>query len=241
MKLTNREKAIIIIASIVVFGLLYFRFVLMPINRELVALKADKQKKQLMIEQAKGKDIRLNAINKEIERIDKEATDKKNAVSIPVRVPEVLDELDIAAANNNLIIDNILFSGDLAAIKGEFKETGGGGGEAQQNVEDMINSVQTATDSGSKPQEDTTPTSNPAKLKELTIDFSYSGTYENLVKFLSHYEENQRLFTTDILDIKFSADTCTGELSLKTYALPSDDTNFLYLIKSVNDRTIPFK
>lgn len=121
MKLTNREKLLLILLGVVVCGFLYYQFVFKPEYRRIKQLKDEYSQKTTLIQQLNTSKLELEEVNEEIENIEKEMAQKKGKLVNPIRLPDILSELDSVAAKNKLSIENIGFDGGAGAVKGGSK------------------------------------------------------------------------------------------------------------------------
>jgi type IV pilus assembly protein PilO len=218
MKLSKREKILLIVLGIVLCGFMYYKFVWIPENKKIAGLQEEYQRKLRLSHQADDKDVRLKEMEQEIGKLEIQSTGKREKIAQPLRVPDILLELNIMAADQGISIDSIQFSGNAAPIKGKPD-----GSDKQKEAASA-----SGQDSGDG-------------LKTLTMSFTFAGRYENCMKLIRYYETNRRLFTVSVLDLQGAGDTCTGSVVIQCYTIPLGDVDFKYPVDKGAIRSNPFQ
>ncbi|MCX8129138.1 MAG: hypothetical protein N3I35_03440 [Clostridia bacterium] len=238
MKLTNREKILLVLLSVVAFGFLYFWFVYKPESAKINRLKDEYSQKTILLQQANGSKQRIEKIKAEINTIASEMAQKRGKLSQPVRVPDIISELDSIAEKNNLGIENISFSGDASSVKGAVKSDAGT--QAASNILEGSNS--TAQISGIDPnnvsqaseqQLSDGSSQKEDKLASLTITFDFSGKYSDYMSFMKYYEQHKGMVITDTLEMTRMGEECSGKVSFKVYTVMPDSADFKYNVGNI--------
>lgn len=227
MKLTKREKNLLLIAVVIIGGLLYYRFVFAVESKKIKNLQNEYRNKLDLAQEVNNKQKTLSDINLQIEQVEKELDEKKSRIASPLRVPDILEELNMAALNNNVLIDNIEFSGNSAAIKGQYKPAG----------KTSVKAPVAADSSGRQPEGQD---NGVYKLLTLTIDLVFTGNNSDCINLIKFYEQNSRFFVVNELELRESESGCTGTLRLQTFTISLGSSDFLYEEGKVNGRTNPF-
>jgi len=228
MKISKREKIMLIFMGIALLGFLYYWFIFKHENSTISKLNLEYNDKQLLLQKGKSVDSRLKAIDDQINELQANIDLKKNKIYEPIRVPEVLAELNSVAAQKSVKIDKIGFSGD-AAIKGEF---------ISANQGSVVNVDSTAA--VAQPNDQSTPKVNNG-TSTLTITIEIKGSYENCINLLKYYENNKKLYIVKDMEIASDGTTCNGTVTFEMISTASDDSAFLYNSAIGTGRVSPIK
>lgn len=210
MKITTREKILMIAVAAVIAVVLYGWLVFLPESQTISSLDAEYNNYVVDKVRVKNSSAYLKNMNQKLEEIQKQLIAKSKAISQPIRVPDILSDFYYTASGEKLEIGAIELS-DNAAVKGD--------GIIVQK--DETQTGQSAADQEKKQQ-------NTDKLKVLTAKLNLRGSYTGIMNFIRHYEKNSRLFIVDSIKISGNKGGCTAEVSLKTYSIVTDSGNFLY-------------
>jgi len=197
LRLTKREKVLIILLSVIACMFVYFRLVFLPEMSRYEALVEEFNEKSVLLDYVNNKKEHIDQINKEIDLLDEEMSGKRNKLSKPLFLPDVLEDLHVQSIRYGVTIDNIAFSGAATDIIGTFNY-----------INDTKVSIATPED-GESPQ-------MPA---DLAVSFSFVADYDNLMDFIRHYEEGQRYTVIEILDMRNIEDKFSGTMTMRFYMI----------------------
>jgi hypothetical protein len=190
---TKRQKYLLAVLFITICCYLYFKLVYLPEGVRFAALGDEYNQRLSVLDAVNRKQERLKEIDEKINLLDAEIIKEKKVLSQPLFVPDMLMDLHRQASKYNVAIDNIAFTGAASSVKGELSE-------AKKDV-------------------NSTDSENPGALKDLTISFTFTSSYPNLLSFIRYFEEGERYSVVEFLDVNFSADVLTGSMSVKFLTL----------------------
>ncbi len=222
MKITRREKILMIAVASVIAVVLYGWLVFLPESHTISSLDAEYNTYVVDKVRVKNSSAYLKNMNLKLEEIQKQLIAKSKAISQPIRVPDILSDFYSTASEEKLEIGAIELS-DNAAVKGD--------GIIIQN--DNTEKGQSAADQEKKQQ-------NTDKLKVLTAKLNLKGSYNGIMNFIRHYELNSRLFIVESIKISGNKGGCTSEVTFKTYSIVTDSGSFLYSTGSTGIPKDPF-
>lgn len=244
MKLTKREKILLLLLFIVGGGYLYYRFVFTPEWETLTRLKAEYRQKTAILQKVQDKDNKIVELKKQIADVEKQRDSLGKGVSQPLRIPALLSELEQVCSKNGVAIDHINFAGTSSAVKGQPQQPNTGSGNPPASIQDVAKNItgqNGAADSSNK-------VGNPSAATQqglptaVTISFTFTANYENLMNLLRYYEGNTRFFLLENLDVQGDpSGKCTGKASFIAYSIVKDPEDFRYDTGTAPQRQNPFK
>lgn len=197
LRLTKREKILIFLLLIGACAYLYLRLIYLPEMKRYAALGEEFNQKLKLLDSVNNKEERIDEINKEISILDKEISSKRDKLSKPLFLPDVLEDLHRQSLKYGVTVDNIAFSGAASDIVGTFNDI--------NNNRDSISD-----------QEDKGFQETPV---DLAASFTFSAGYDNLMNFIKHYEEGQRYVVIEVLDMRNIEDIFTGSMTMRFYMI----------------------
>jgi hypothetical protein len=96
-ELTKREKTMLAILGVLLVGLLYYKFVLTPINDQIVTLQSDTENDQAMIEASTPQLKKMQAMEKELDEL--KASGEAKAIPEYDNIKAVMNELHLIMAS----------------------------------------------------------------------------------------------------------------------------------------------
>lgn len=244
MKLTKREKILLLLLFIVGGGYLYYRFVFTPEWETLTRLKAEYRQKTAILQKVQDKDNRIAELKKQIADAEKQKDSLGKGVSQPLRLPALLSELEQACSKNGVAIDHINFAGTSSAVKGRPQQSNTGSGNPPASIQDAAKNITNqsgAADSSNKGGNPSAATQQGLPTA-VTVSFTFTANYENLMNLLRYYEDNTRFFLLENLDVQGDpSGKCTGKASFIAYSIVKDPEDFRYGAGTAPQRQNPFK
>lgn len=229
-------------------GYLYFRFVFIPVSQDIIRLKDEQSQKAAIVEKVRDKDNIIRDLKQQISYFDRKKNELVQSVYLPIRVPDILSELEEACAKNKVLIDNISFTGDSSAVKGQPIAQNIDNQLQPKSIQDISDAVlsQMGTNSNSSSNSGNNRNADSSGSGQLpgtlTVSFTFTASYENLMNLIKYYEDNSRLFLLEKLELKGDpSDKCSGRISFKTYTITSDGQDFMYNVDMGLQRQSPFK
>lgn len=250
MKLTGREKILLIVLAVIVTAFAYYRLVFLPESSNIKKLMETYKSKTELYRQSTGSKEKIKALQEQISKTDSDIGRMRKGTLKPIRVPELLDELSKKAESMGVTLNDIKFGGNACAVKGSFKATGN---DSENEVQKLLNSLKGSHDNtsaslpanGSQSQSTQSRVQTAAKGKThalelaiLEMSFEMKGTYSNCMKLVKYYEENERLYIVDDFKIQGSTNDVSMSITLLTYAL-AENGEFKYDVDTSAGRTTP--
>ncbi len=231
MKISKREKIMLVFMGIAVAGFLYYNFVFKHENNTIKKLQADYDSKKVLVLRGRESETRLQDIKGLLIELQNQIDIKKKKMSGPLRTPEVITELNTMAAQKSVKIDNIVFTGD-AAVKGEYKASGNTGG---------IDNIQQISPAAITDNNGQASTQAKSELKKITVTFALEGSYGNCLNLVKAFENNKRLYVIKNLQMSGNNGICNGTITVEMVSVAEHSEDFLYNAGGGTGRTDMFK
>lgn len=235
MKISKREKILLIVLAVVLIVGIYYRFV----------FSSQKEKLNSLIQQKDECDKKLQNINKQIILKNKTELDIKEINSkikdmTSIIFPSINQESFIVYVNklledNNLQGTALTFS-DIKAVPVEEikKDEKDDKTSSLKGIIDEYNGVPTKNKSVSNDKKTSNDNKNDNKDKpsaqDISLSINFKGSYANLLNFIKALEVYQKKIIVSNLQINQSTnDEVIGSMQLEFYAIPKildDDKDF---------------
>lgn len=215
MKLTAREKKLLIILGVVICIFAYFKFIFLPEGQRIAALKQELAYKRLLVTNADSSEVLLEDASRKLKELDGDLRKYENSLAGSIHAPMLLEELITRAGKLEVDVYDINFEGNSAVVKGQYVEDQGSGDITLQS--DTL-----------------------YELDSSVFSFSFEGSYQACMKLISYYETSKDYFMIEQLDLSQNTGKCTGEIRIKAYAIKKQD-GYDYNMKASGERDNPFR
>lgn len=226
MKISKREKILLIIAAIVLLVGVYYRFV----------FSYQKDKLNALIQQKNEYDKKLENINKQIILKNKNEADIKEINAkikdmTAILFPSINQESFIVYVNkllqdNNLQGTAITFS-DIKAVPVEEvkKDEKDDKNSSLKGIVDEYNGAPSKKSSSSNDKEtnNSSKTDNKDKpsTENISLSINFKGSYKNLLNFIKSLEAYpKKIIVSNLQMSQSNVDEVTGSVQLEFYAIP---------------------
>lgn len=238
MKVSKREKLLLILLSFLIVGIVYYNYIYVKQSTKLEELKAQEAEVnstyQSMVE--KVNTIEKNRTNIKIYR---ESISAKSMLLYP----ELYQDKIILEVNKLLndagIKGSLSFSEVTVSTVGKYfsEDATEKTEESLQQPADQIHEINGATSSkdeeASSEGDTTTAEENASEslVEQMKVSVSFSGTYANTTKFIKSVSEYARLVAMPTISLSNSGeDLVSGSLELEFYSIPKiseEDSEYL--------------
>lgn len=268
MKVSKREKLLLILLAFVAIGVIYYQFIYVKQNAKLEELKAQEQEVNLKYETMLTK---VNTIdkNKTDIKIYRESIGSKSMLLYPELyqekiILEVNELLKEAGIKGSLSFSEVTvapvekyFAGEqsenieatLQKPANEIKELNGeevAKDEASSNNNENVTSGESAEGTeGEQTEAGTTEATEGNMVEQMKVSISFTGTYANTTKFIKLVSDYARLVAMPTLSLSASGeDAVSGSLDLEFYSIPKiseEDSEYLkWTIENTYGKENPF-
>lgn len=215
MKLSKREKILVVLLGVLALGGIYYQYVLTPQLNTIKNLEQELNTKKAMADRVKI-DIRPESKIHENYKV----LNSKIALTTKNMFPAIIQEkiiltLDNMIKNSNVEVTNLTFNTtSIEEIKSN-KETEK---KEEYPIKKLVNDFNKYKQEAKAPDE---KKENKSKIEKMTVNLSYEGQYVNVMKFinsLKNYDKN-----IVITSVNLAADEnnlIAGSMSLDLYAIP---------------------
>ena len=224
MKISQREKNLLIAVSCVLVAVLYYQFIFAPKQDEIQNLEQELSDVQLRYDQV-------------MENI---ATLDKRKEKIILALDELINESNIQAT--------IGFSQVSAQAVEPF--TGGTYELPQSSLSGLANDYHDLTNEGSLVEEDASHAqsnlvTSTSTAEVMSISLTFTGAYENVKSFIDAVQEwNYNLIITNLSLTPLNDTDVSGSLTLEFYAIPKlegQDQDYLtWTLENTYGKEMPF-
>lgn len=268
MKVSKREKLLLVLLAFVAVGVVYYQFIYVKQVAKIEDLKAQEQEVNLKYETMLTK---VNTIekNKTDIKIYRESIESKSMKLYPELyqdriILEVNKLLNEAGMKGSLSFSEVTvspvekyFAGEaggnaeptLKQPADEIKELNG---EEVESTEDITNSNEN-TSSGKTTEETEGEESSTGEIvttegpmvEQMKVSVSFTGTYANTTKFVNLVSEYARLVAMPTISLSASGeDAVSGSLDLEFYSIPKiydEDSEYIkWTIENTYGKQNPF-
>ena len=242
MKISKREKTLLLILLPVLITFLYYQFIYIKQSDVVKAKRSEKEKVELRYEEVKRNIKNLEAKEEEVNTLKNNVATKARVLYPDIIQEKIILEIDKLLSENN-IVANIGFSQvEVAAIESmkanEVKQLES---SLKQYVDNYNNSKTTSNTNtnnseASKETSDKTTEATPAEnekdtTEQMKVSINFSATYEDLKSFIQAIENYERkVVITNIAISSKDEDLITGSLNLEFHSIPKiseDDEEYL--------------
>lgn len=257
MKVSKREKLLLVLLAFVAIGVVYYQFIYVKQVAKLEELKAQEQEVNLKYETMLAK---VNTIEKNTTdiKIFRESINSKSMMLYPELyqekiILEINSLLEEAGIKGSLSFSEVTVSPVEKYFVGETGEKTEStlqkpaddikelNGEEIEVSEDTANSDKNTNNGESTGNNEVTEGEQPASgeagategdmVEQMKVSISFTGTYVNTTKFIKLVSEYARLIAMPNLSLSASGeDALSGSLDLEFYSIPKiseEDSEYL--------------
>lgn len=201
MKLTKRDKQLLIV--LLIFGIvaLYYQFVYLEQSSKLKELYDEKTSKELKLIEMRGKVAKLPAIDRELEEEKKDILPLVQKYLGDVNQEDLILMINDFESKSSIKIKEVSFSEvddfDLVSKEETVKNETTTSEQAQGNTDE---SSQATTDTSDTDQEKV----NLDNIKMTNTEINFRGSYADISKFIKILDESSKSIVSNKLSIKKS-------------------------------------
>ncbi|RKD34588.1 hypothetical protein [Thermohalobacter berrensis] len=215
MKLTKREKKMLIILLIVAISALYYNFLLSPQLNKINALEKSLEEYKQKVSLLDNKIMENKNINREYKVLNARIS------SMYIRfLPEIIQEKII------VILDNMLVSSDLESENISFSEPEiksleeKDEKEEEYQIENLVKEF-LGYKNNNKNEENSIENGNIPRVKVMNVEIDFRGTYEELINFIRLVENYEKEILINRLNVvNQDSDNLIGFMELQFYSIP---------------------
>lgn len=232
MKISSREKNLLVLLAAVLVGYLFFSFVYMPQSEKIQSLKQSQQDKQTEYEQKRTIIDSENSVDSNI------ASTKKKLFTVAKTYFGNVDQEDIIVILNNfaqkanLDIKSVKF---MEPVNTSLSELGVETVQQQSDTssQDSANQVQSETPANEADAEVSSQDNTPQEQGEATasdnittrsVDIDFEAGYDNLMDYLIEVENYDKYISISSMNLNSSDEIpLSGTISMNFYCIDSVD------------------
>ncbi|WP_050607780.1 hypothetical protein [Clostridium niameyense] len=237
MKVTKREKYLLIILAILSTIVVYYNFIYIPQRQKINTLKAIKKEYEDKKYKIVGMDKIIKKTQRNLKILNYKIQDNTTLFFPSIEQEKIIVELDELIKKSELTAFSIKFSerefNEVKAFQFEKKK------ENKNHLEDLAREYK-GTEKNNKKNKNNKNLNNPKNdsnekyknpVESITATINFKGNYLDVVEFISKVEEfEKRIVMSNIKINKGSDSLVTGVATLEFYAVPKineDDKEFL--------------
>lgn len=238
MKISKREKILLLILLPILITFLYYQFIYIKQSDALKAKRSEKKSAELRYEEVMKNIKSLDAKEEEVNTLKNTVTTKAGILYPKIIQEKIILEIDKLLSENN-ITANIGFSQlEVAAVE-SMKPSEINGIESSlseyvnnyNNFNDKENTEASTEVSNENTTESNTAESQKDTTEQLKVSLNFSSTYEDLKGFIEAIENYERkVVITNIAISSKDENSITGSLNLEFHSIPKisgDDEQYL--------------
>lgn len=247
MKISQREKNLLIAVSCVLVAVLYYQFIFVPKQDEIEGLEQELSDVQLRYDQVMENIATLEKRKDKIIKVSAGITEKTN-----VLYPTLIQEKIILALDELINESNIQATIGFSQVSAQAVEpfTGGTYESPQSSLSGLANDYHTLTNEGSLVEEDASNAqsnlvTSTSTAELMSISLTFTGAYENVKSFIDAVQEwNYNLIITNLSLTPLNDTEVSGSLTLEFYAIPKlegQDQDYLtWTLENTYGKEMPF-
>ncbi|NEZ46557.1 hypothetical protein FDF74_04920 [Clostridium niameyense] len=237
MKVTKREKYLLIILAILSTIVVYYNFVYIPQRQKINTLKAIKKEYEDKKYKIVGMDKIIKKTQRNLKILNYKIQDNTTLFFPSIEQEKIIVELDELIKKSELTAFSIKFSerefNEVKAFQFEKKK------ENKNHLEDLAREYK-GTEKNNKRNKNNKNLNNPKNdsnekyknpVESITATINFKGNYLDVVEFISKVEEFEKRIVMSNIKINKGYDSLvTGVATLEFYAVPKineDDKEFL--------------
>lgn len=243
LKLTNREKILLIIAAICLVSAILYYLVIKPQLDTVDRLEEQAKKYSQTIADIKTKTDPNNIVYKEYQDLN-EKTQKLLFKYYPAIIQEnIILLLDEKLKKANVEVVSMAFSEPALA---DLKQSGSEQLSQISELDDLVKQLYSNKTAKSKKEEsNNSKVAKPIKVEKMTAALSLQGSYSQIYSFIKEIElENRSIIFSNINIINNFNNILTCDLTLDFYSIPKpfvqERDNIEWDIKGVYGKETPF-
>lgn len=238
MKISKREKILLLILLPILITFLYYQFIYTKQSDALKAKRSEKESTELRYEEVMKNIKSLDVKEEEVNTLKNNVTTKAGILYPDIIQEKIILEIDKLLSENN-ITANIGFSQlEVAAVESmkpsEVKSLESSLSEyvdKYNNFNDKENTEASTEVSNENTTESNTAESQKDTTEQLKVSLNFSSTYEDLKGFIEAIENYERkVVITNIAISSKDENSITGSLNLEFHSIPKisgDDEEYL--------------
>lgn len=250
MKISKREKVLLLIVVPVLITFLYYQFIYIKQSDVVKAIRSEKEKVELRYEEVMKNIKNLESKEEEVNTLKNNVTTKARSLYPDIIQEKIILEIDKLLSENN-ITSNIAFNQIEVAVVESMKANEAR--ELESSLKDYVNNYSNSkseenttvnnentdlnnTEASTETSEEATIESNSGEVKQdtteqLKVSINFSSRYEDLKSFIKAIENYERkVVITNIAISSKDEDSITGSLNLEFHSIPKisgDDEEYL--------------
>jgi type IV pilus assembly protein PilO len=216
MKLSKREKFLILLLIIVVIG--YFGFKYVPVEKifNLEELKAEHSQKKNLYETMSQNIIQINTFEEKAQSLIEEVNNL-NVIS-DLQQEKVIIFLNNYLNSSNINASNISFTDEKAVpmsyvvIPGEKRESG--------TLQDLMYEIDGRTTANVETSESDEKEENQLSARQVSANITFDSTYADMIDFIDSIQNNPVDISITSINTIAEGDILQGTMNLNFYEIP---------------------
>lgn len=244
MKLSKREKILVILLAFFLIGVAYYQFVFIKQKTKVDELNTQKEELSTTYDNMV---IQVNSMekNKTNIKIYRDSIGSKSMLLYPqlyqdkiiLEINKLLDEAKIKGSLSFSEVAVSTVEQYFIAEEGQGEEVGI---PSLQGPADVINALNTEKDKNNSEESKKETSKEGVKnllVEQMKVSLSFSGTYSNTTKFIKLVSDYARLVAVPTISLSASGeDSVSGTLDLEFYSIPKvSDEDMEYLKWTLNN------
>lgn len=219
MKLTEREKKLIIVLIILIATIVYYRFILQPPLNKLKILNETKNDKRLKAEQIKSQIKLKEKVNDEYKILGYKINNISSRYFSEINQENIILIIDNVLKQSGIRESSISFSDISIKDLNSDEETDNEETTLHELAREINNDVLELEKESDK---DTEKNINEnSQVEGMTAVINYEGSYNQLLKFISLIEHNEKKIVINMINAVMNEGVLQGSIILEFHAIPS--------------------
>lgn len=222
MKLTKREKKLIIILLVLIALIAYYKLILQPPLNKIKLMNEDKEDKKLKAEQITSQLKLKEKISEEYKTLGYKINNIASRYFSEINQERIILVLDEMLEESGLRENSISFSDinikDISTIEETKKQEATLHKLARKINDDALEREKENEENKESLEENIDKNS---QVEGMTIIINYEGSYNQLLKFLSFIEQNEDKIIINTLNTVMNEGVLQGSIILEFHSIPN--------------------
>lgn len=228
MKLSNREKVLLIVLGIALIGFLYYSYVLTPELKEIARLKDEVKSCQIKVDSVKIQSSPNNKIFQDYKILNTKIAVESLRLFPSIMQEKIILNLEDMLDRSKLDAVNMSYSlPRLGSVNEETKKDDQEENTANDLVQQFIQKLQpqkSAPPPANTANKNNTPAADaetPYKVSKMTSNIHFKGSYYNVFSILQYVELSDKKILVRSINMKrLAGGLLEGDIALEFYAIP---------------------